>query len=804
MVSEFINNLRLEEMAPGEKENSWGTITNKNLELIAKALGIGTLSMALDADTTFTMPNADASGEGDELRSLYLVINATTALTDTRVVTIAPDIISKTWIIKNNTTQTLRIKQGIGAGTAVDILASTAKIVVTDGAGPPANVIEVDVTGAGLQNIVDMDGGVDINGKGPITTVKYSTNGTPYATLTSNVTGALSIIANAGDDTTAAGAALRLRVGNNGTSNLIIDSAGDVTIGGDPLDLGGTKNLSIVGNASGGGAAVVLVSPTETVEDAKNKYISSIGGSFVIGRLDEDATGAVNQLVINNDGNVTIGIFPPLSITDRGRTLRVDSPTGGTLVLTDTNAITTTEPTRNKYISSKDGSLVLGRSEISGASPIDQFIIDNTGNAGIGGDPLAIPNAGKTLRIADDGGGALVLTDSNAGTVDVRNKFITSESGSLIFGRLDETGTAATNQLTINNSGSISADGNAQFGGTLVVDGNVQFDGTLVVDGNVGVGDDPLAIATIGRTLRVVSTTGGALVLTDSNSSTTTEPTRNKYIASKDGSLVLGRSEISGTSPIDQFVIDNDGNVSIGLGGNLTVQATTGSSPTGGIINGRGVNAGSYTVGSPGATEIGSIYIQESATIKDTFTLSATNGLRVYGSNGGLQPPTYITASDRDAIDPVRAGEIINIGGILWVNLNGTAGAGNWAEILTSASPPTVPSPVVAWVNIDGSTTAPELIIDEFNVASVVRVGDQGKYTITFTTPISEKSICIANAHISPNPVGSDFVYPWVGVNMVSSNTAVVTVVGILPDYAYIGPTDFTNLDLSVSFIGKP
>ena len=538
MVSTFINNLRLEEMTPGEKDNTWGDITNRNLELIAQSLGIGRLTM-LTTDAVFEMPDADKTANGAELRSLYLVIDANPPLTTPGSVTIDPNIISKAWIIKNDTAQTLTIRQG--TGTSVDIPSAETKIVVTDGGGPPANVIGIDVGGgAGLQNIVDIDGGVDINGKDIITEVRYSTNGTPYANLTSNVSGALSIVANAGNDTTLTSAALRLRVGTSGTSNLIIDSAGDVAIGGaEALDLGATKNLSIVGNASGGGAAVVLVSSTETVEDTKNKYISSIEGSFVIGRLDDDATAPINQLIINNDGNVYIG-----------------------------------------------------------------------------------------------------------------------------------------------------------------------------------------------------------------------------------------------------------------LGGNLTVQATTGSTPTGGIINGRGVNAGSYTVGSPGATEIGSIYVQDSATIKDTFTLSATNGLRVYGSNGGLQPPTYINATDRDAIDPVRSGEIVNISGVLWVNTTGTTGAGNWERIVTTASR----SGVQAWVNLDGTPNVGNRIISQFNVASVTddEPTTNGLYTINFTNPISEDAICIATTMNDTNTI-----FPWVNVNMISPTQAQISVVAIFPIAPLGGPGPANCAQVYVSFIGN-
>jgi hypothetical protein len=42
MVSTYVNNLRLEEIATGEQSGQWGTTTNTNLQLIGEALGFAT------------------------------------------------------------------------------------------------------------------------------------------------------------------------------------------------------------------------------------------------------------------------------------------------------------------------------------------------------------------------------------------------------------------------------------------------------------------------------------------------------------------------------------------------------------------------------------------------------------------------------------------------------------------------------------------------------------------------------------------------------------------------------------------
>ncbi len=138
MVSTYVNDLRLEEMGTGENSGTWGTKTNTNLELIAEAFSMGTENLGSDANTTITV----ADGTSDEARSFYLKITSTT-LSATRTVTLAPNTLSKIWIIENATTgsQSISIKQGSGA--EITIPNGGVKAVVTDGAGSGAAVFDV-------------------------------------------------------------------------------------------------------------------------------------------------------------------------------------------------------------------------------------------------------------------------------------------------------------------------------------------------------------------------------------------------------------------------------------------------------------------------------------------------------------------------------------------------------------------------------------------------------------------------------------------------------------------------------------
>jgi hypothetical protein len=139
MASTYVNDLRLEEMATGDQSGTWGDTTNTNLELIAEAFSYGTqASFGSDADATTTI----ADGASDPARSLYLKVTSGVSLTATRTLTIAPNTVSKIWIIENATSgsQSINISQGSGAN--VTIPNGDVKVIYTDGAGSGAAVVD--------------------------------------------------------------------------------------------------------------------------------------------------------------------------------------------------------------------------------------------------------------------------------------------------------------------------------------------------------------------------------------------------------------------------------------------------------------------------------------------------------------------------------------------------------------------------------------------------------------------------------------------------------------------------------------
>ena len=142
-MADFVNNLRLTEIATGDESGSWGTITNTNLTLIGEALGFATQAITENADAfASTVPN----GSTDSERAM--AIKYTGALDSTCTVTLGPNTNSRLHYIQNATTDSgssgpysIIISQGSGA--KVTIPNGDTKAVLLNGLGSGAVVTDL-------------------------------------------------------------------------------------------------------------------------------------------------------------------------------------------------------------------------------------------------------------------------------------------------------------------------------------------------------------------------------------------------------------------------------------------------------------------------------------------------------------------------------------------------------------------------------------------------------------------------------------------------------------------------------------
>lgn len=129
MADVFTNDLRIREQEVGANSGAWGGYLNTSLENIAEAFSYGTEALADSAAQTLTL----ADGASDELRSFYVKLTGT--LSQATTVTLAPNTISKVWMIENATSGGYAVTISQGSGANVTVANGNVKMIATDGAG---------------------------------------------------------------------------------------------------------------------------------------------------------------------------------------------------------------------------------------------------------------------------------------------------------------------------------------------------------------------------------------------------------------------------------------------------------------------------------------------------------------------------------------------------------------------------------------------------------------------------------------------------------------------------------------------
>ena len=279
MSSTYVNDLRLEEIGTGEASGTWGTKTNVNLELIGEAFSYGSEAIADASTATITV----ADGTSDEARSFYLKC---TGGGQACTVTLAPNTVSKVWMIENATSYTLTFTQGSGANVAV--LAGEVKMIATDGLGSGGIVYD-------LLTDVNLAGTTAINA--------FKLGGTAVTSTAAE----LNIL----DGVTSTAAELNILDGvTSTTAELnILDGVTSTTAELNILD--GVTSTTAELNYNDTGAAVGTVVASKTVTADANKDVASLRNLTLTGELDAatldisgnaDIDGTLEADVLTVDG----------------------------------------------------------------------------------------------------------------------------------------------------------------------------------------------------------------------------------------------------------------------------------------------------------------------------------------------------------------------------------------------------------------------------------------------------------------------------------------------------------------------
>jgi hypothetical protein len=429
-MATFVNDLRLKEIATGDESGTWGTSTNTNLALIADAFSLGTKQMAADANETFTMPDATADGT----RSLYLKITSAVSLTATRTVTLAPNTVSKVWIIENATSGSQSITIAQGSGATVTVPTGQKVMIVTDGAGGGAAVTNANPTAAAVNLATGVTGTL------PIANGGTGTTSTTFANLTTNVTGTLPI-ANGGTGTTSTTFANlttnvtgTLPVANGGTGITSFGTGVATALGGNINTSGGyvTQSGTLAASAivlGGGSAAAVTSTTTGTgVVTAVGTAVNTSGGLVTqSGTLDANkvllgggsAAAVTSTSLLGTAAAVTSGTYiqaigyadTVVALGNTGTAINLDVVSGGVFSATLTGSATIT----------------LRFPVATGASSFT-LILSNDATAG-----RTVAWAGGSFKFP--GGAATLSRTTTANATDIW-VFFTPDGGTTYFGNI--------------------------------------------------------------------------------------------------------------------------------------------------------------------------------------------------------------------------------------------------------------------------------------------------------------------------------------------------------------------------------
>ena len=125
MSSTYTTSLKIQEIGNGEQAGTWGSTTNTNWTLIEQAVaGVQTITMA---NSSYTLSNLN--GTLDEARNAVLVITGT----NSGVYQVIAPLVTKTFIVSNQTTGGYAITIGGASGSVITIPNGLTTIVYCDG-----------------------------------------------------------------------------------------------------------------------------------------------------------------------------------------------------------------------------------------------------------------------------------------------------------------------------------------------------------------------------------------------------------------------------------------------------------------------------------------------------------------------------------------------------------------------------------------------------------------------------------------------------------------------------------------------
>ena len=140
MASTWTTNNAIEKIADGEKTDTWGQITNRNFDIVDRAInGVGTIDLS-SSGAAHTLSTTDGSA-GDALTDGMYKVLVLDGATEACTITISPNDAQKLYFVVNSSGYDCTFSQGTGSN--ITVANNATKILYADGAGAGAAVNEI-------------------------------------------------------------------------------------------------------------------------------------------------------------------------------------------------------------------------------------------------------------------------------------------------------------------------------------------------------------------------------------------------------------------------------------------------------------------------------------------------------------------------------------------------------------------------------------------------------------------------------------------------------------------------------------
>ena len=289
MSSTYTTSLKIQQIGNGEQSGTWGSTTNTNWTLIEQAVaGVQTITMA---NANYTLSNLN--GVSDEARNMVLVVTGT----NSGIYQVIAPLVTKTYIISNQTTGGYAITIGASSGAIVTIPNGVTAQVYTDGTnfysaqtGSAGNFLvngNLSVTG----NQVDV-GNMSVGGT-------FGVTGTSSLAATSFSVSPTAPTPTTGDNSTKLATTAYVATATGTLGTMASQNANNVAItGGTVNGVTGTASGLTVGTATNATNATYATNPASGGSFITSSNIGSQSVSF--------ATNATNATNITNSGGWSV------------------------------------------------------------------------------------------------------------------------------------------------------------------------------------------------------------------------------------------------------------------------------------------------------------------------------------------------------------------------------------------------------------------------------------------------------------------------------------------------------------------